>query len=306
MTRKKIGVGLQESFAEVNATVNDNTAESSPRGGTRNRKGRSGNGNGNGGSNGGNGNGATGTSGGNGNGGQTHTQAHQLTDDVKNALSRIAASTIAHEDAQAPAEPIAIELPEAPAASAAEPEQPTSSRRRRGSRRASSGTAQATGDVQTITVADTPVPEQAHAPEQERPKQEQPEQEQPKQTRAARAKEAVIEIAAEHGVEAERAAEAPSVSTSRRVSTSSPVAPSDAPVAILDIPVAAPRREPRRVSSEAAESILDSVLQALPEPKQPGQGRSRSRRVSSGSISAPAAQTDGASSETDGPVILGS
>jgi len=93
---------------------------------------------------------------------------------------------------------------------------------------------------------------------------------------------------------------------SRRVSTS--VAPAGTTVAILDIPVATMTRAPRVVSTEAVESILDSVLQALPEPKQPGQGRSRSRRVSSGSISAPAAGTDGDTASgngADGPVILG-
>jgi ribonuclease E len=62
--------------------------------------------------------------------------------------------------------------------------------------------------------------------------------------------------------------------------------------AILDIPVldlveldaASPQvsRAPRRVSSKDAEQILDAVLDALPEPKQPGQGRSRvSRRATS-------------------------
>jgi len=57
-------------------------------------------------------------------------------------------------------------------------------------------------------------------------------------------------------------------------------------VAILDIPVTkAPRRE-RKISTHDAEQILDSVLDALPEPKQPGQGRARgSRRVSSPIIS---------------------
>jgi ribonuclease E len=41
-------------------------------------------------------------------------------------------------------------------------------------------------------------------------------------------------------------------------------------------------RGPRRISTHDAEQILDSVLDALPEPKQPGQGRSRvSRRASS-------------------------
>jgi ribonuclease E len=61
--------------------------------------------------------------------------------------------------------------------------------------------------------------------------------------------------------------------------------------AILDIPVidlaeldgaAANSRAPRRAISEDAEHILDAVLDALPEPKQPGQGRSRvSRRATS-------------------------
>jgi ribonuclease E len=60
-------------------------------------------------------------------------------------------------------------------------------------------------------------------------------------------------------------------------------------VAILDIPVAKTRRG-RRVSTQDAEHILDSVLEALPEPKQPGQGRSRvSRRAGSAGqvVSAP-------------------
>ena len=65
----------------------------------------------------------------------------------------------------------------------------------------------------------------------------------------------------------------------------------DVPLAILDIPVAkAPRRE-RKISTHDAEQILDSVLDALPEPKQPGQGRSRvSRRAGSAGqiVSAPA------------------
>jgi ribonuclease E len=56
----------------------------------------------------------------------------------------------------------------------------------------------------------------------------------------------------------------------------------DAGVAILDIPVTKSPRAPRRISNRDAEQILDSVLGALPEPKQPGQGRSRtSRRASS-------------------------
>ncbi len=60
------------------------------------------------------------------------------------------------------------------------------------------------------------------------------------------------------------------------------IAAAEAAVAILDIPVKKTQRQPRRISTHDAEQILDSVLDALPEPKQPGQGRSRvSRRVSS-------------------------
>ena len=42
-----------------------------------------------------------------------------------------------------------------------------------------------------------------------------------------------------------------------------------------------------------ADQISDSVLDALPAPKQPGQGRSRSRRVSTTAVvSAPAESSD--------------
>ncbi|KZX21866.1 hypothetical protein ACH61_00971 [Rathayibacter tanaceti] len=41
---------------------------------------------------------------------------------------------------------------------------------------------------------------------------------------------------------------------------------------------------PRRVRSEVAEHLLDSVLDALPEPKQPGQGRAKSRRVTTAAL----------------------
>ena len=49
---------------------------------------------------------------------------------------------------------------------------------------------------------------------------------------------------------------------------------------LLDIPVARSRRSSRRVSN--ADDLLGEVLDALPEPKQPGQGRTRvSRRATS-------------------------
>jgi ribonuclease E len=61
-------------------------------------------------------------------------------------------------------------------------------------------------------------------------------------------------------------------------------------VEILDIPVVKGTRNQRRISTHDAEQILDSVLDALPEPKQPGQGRGRiSRRAGSAGavVSAP-------------------
>jgi ribonuclease E len=59
-------------------------------------------------------------------------------------------------------------------------------------------------------------------------------------------------------------------------------------VEILDIPVAPAPRGGRRISTEAAEQILGSVLEALPEPNAPGQGRGRrSRRASSGGTVTP-------------------
>lgn len=299
MTRKKIGVGLRESLDEVNAKVNDNNADPGPSKGRR--KGRSGAGsNGNGGNgnagngNGGNGGGNSGGGSGSGSSNGQSSQAHQITDDVKNALSRIAASTIPHEDS--PASPTSAEAPasaDVPAATSASDdsgagEQPTGSkRRRRGGRGGRSGeqsNAAATEATEATEVTESaPVAvEAAVEPKQVAPKQ------------------AVADAAAVPA--AEPKAKAPA---RRRVSSSATVTPTDNTVAILDIPLnAAPKREPRQVAPDA-ESLLDSVLQALPEPKQPGQGRSRSRRVSSPSISAPATTESASGEDTDGSVILG-
>ncbi len=66
---------------------------------------------------------------------------------------------------------------------------------------------------------------------------------------------------------------------------------SELPVAILDIPVTKQPRQKRAISTHDAEQILETVLEALPEPKQPGQGRGRvSRRAGSAGqvVSAPA------------------
>lgn len=63
-------------------------------------------------------------------------------------------------------------------------------------------------------------------------------------------------------------------------------AAAEAAVEILDIPVKKSPRGQRKVSTEDAEQILGSVLEALPEPSAPGTGRTRrSRRAgSSGAV----------------------
>jgi ribonuclease E len=52
----------------------------------------------------------------------------------------------------------------------------------------------------------------------------------------------------------------------------------DETIEILEIPVRARGRKSRRASADAS-SMLDSVLEALPDPKSPGEGRGRSRSV---------------------------
>jgi ribonuclease E len=64
-------------------------------------------------------------------------------------------------------------------------------------------------------------------------------------------------------------------------------AAAEAAVEILDIAIPATTtssRGSRRLSTHDAEEILGSVLGALPEPKQPGQGRRGSRRASSSGV----------------------
>jgi ribonuclease E len=52
-------------------------------------------------------------------------------------------------------------------------------------------------------------------------------------------------------------------------------------------------RSRRTVSKQVTDRLLDSVLESLPEPKQPGQGRARSRRVT----------TVGGSTATAQPIV---
>jgi ribonuclease E len=68
--------------------------------------------------------------------------------------------------------------------------------------------------------------------------------------------------------------------------------PRETPLAILDIPIA-PAGSGPRVDKRAAEDLLGSVLDALPEPKRPGQGRGRSRRVTTAGLTGTPIAHDG-------------
>ncbi|MFI5060300.1 MAG: hypothetical protein ACHP7F_02550, partial [Actinomycetales bacterium] len=171
--------------------------------------------------------------------GHTAGATHAITDDAKNALAQIAASTLAahaHEHAE-------------PAAASAEP---------------------STAPVEGATGTDGTI-HGKHVAEAE----------------------AVANAASEAAAEAEPAAASPAVDDAPKKSRkkggartdtpSEPEVPTAEPVTLLDIPVvAAPVK--RRPKAKDAEQLLDSVLDSLPQPKQPGQGRGRSRRVSTAAI----------------------
>jgi ribonuclease E len=313
MTRKKLGLGLAESFAEAGSATR--TQEQQPRKGQEQRR--------RGGAQaGGKQTGAPAANGqGRGSAGQSGSSAHPttgthaITDDVKNALSRIAASTIAHaEDGDRPADSdsaataaAAVEAAiDAAAASVsagrpddAQDDSSDEPRRGRGGRKGRRGSRS----------RDT---EQG---DQQGSGQGESETDAPSDRDAAPAAEATAPVVVDlptvtaAPVEAPQAPAtsepvAPAKRGSRRAASSATVTP-EASVAILDIPVAATRREPRKMSTQDAEQILDSVLGALPEPKQPGQGRGRSRRASSSGTSASAAPSESSDQGDGGPFILG-
>lgn len=242
MTRKKLGLGLLETFSEAcevcagrgvivhHDPVVKHRQPQQPQNERRRGRGGSTGGSSNGGSN-GNGNG----NGGNGAGG--HNGTHAITDDAKNALAKIAASTIHHDEeakaqesaASADVEQISVTevtLTEVTA---------TKKRRRKGKGGADRQQAETTPSEDTVS----------------EPASEQP-----------------TEVSAEAAPEA--AASEPSAE---------PILP------LLDLPEPAEVRPPAaRPSPEEAELLLDSVLEALPAPKEPGQGRNRSRRASTAVI----------------------
>jgi ribonuclease E len=318
MTRKKLGLGLAESFAEAGSAAR--VQEQQPRKGQEQRR--------RGGAQAGKQGGATGASGGQGRGqggqgGQAGSSAHPttgthaITDDVKNALSRIAASTIAHaEDGDRPADSdsaataaaaveAAIDAAAASVSSArpdgAQEDTSDEPRRSRGGRKGRRGSRSRDGDQ-----GEQQGGGQRDAQADDQPAREAPVSEESSSSAPAPVVEAPAADVAPAAAQAPVATEptAPAKRGSRRAASTATVTP-EASVAILDIPVAATRREPRKMSTQDAEQILEGVLGALPEPKQPGQGRGRSRRASSSGTTTPAAASDSSEQGEGGPFILG-
>ncbi|GAA1817248.1 Rne/Rng family ribonuclease [Agromyces neolithicus] len=171
-----------------------------------------------------------------------HTGTHAITEDVKHALAQIAASTIPHgepkpESADAPA--AASAEPAASPAAEQKPAESTGGRRRGRHRRVTQE--QGAGEAASKQ-AETPASPSAEVPE---------------------GGSGVAERNASEPVAAE---------------------PAVAEVPIIELPApAVDRKRPARVPE--AEVLLDSVLEALPAPKKAGEGRARSRRVSTGALS---------------------
>lgn len=244
MTRKKLGLGLLETFSEAcevcagrgvivhhDPVVKHRQPQQQP---NERRRGRGANaGGGNGGSN-------SGSTGNGSNAAAGHNGTHAITDDAKNALAKIAASTIHHDEATAAEGAATAEAKEISVTEVVLTEVTATKKRRR---KGKGG-------------ADRQQPEAAPADDAlngsgsgESAGTEQPE------------RDAQPEGDAQQAEASEPAAE--------------PILP------LLDLPEPAEVRPPAvRPSPEEAELLLGSVLEALPQPKEPGQGRNRSRRAS--------------------------
>ncbi|AZH83640.1 Rne/Rng family ribonuclease [Plantibacter sp. PA-3-X8] len=167
-------------------------------------------------------------------------QTHGITDDAKNALALIAARTLHHEElaaAEAVADAVVAEA------------QHTQSQH-----------SEAQGSEEPVADESTTSPEdQSGSHDGRRSRREKRE---PRRRGGDGSR---------RGASEERPTEAPSESA----------APA---LALLDLPIAPVADKPRRAAVADPEHLLESVLDALPEPKQPGQGRGRSRRVSTASL----------------------
>jgi ribonuclease E len=233
MTRKKLGLGLLETFSEAcevcagrGVVVHHDPVvkHRQPQQPQNDRRRGRGAGSGSNGNNSGNGNGGS-------NGAPAHTGTHAITDDAKNALAQIAASTIHHHEEGEKAEDAQAEVSEISVTEVVVTEVTATKKRRRKGKGAT--------DRQAV---------EQTAAESERPFV---------QPDAADEAGTAADESGEDAVEADALL-----------------------IPVIELPEPAEVHAPVRPSAEEAELLLDSVLDALPQPKEPGQGRGRSRRAS--------------------------
>ena len=322
MTRKKLGLGLLESFSEnceacagrgiivQHDPFTKHRQSVQPETQGRNRRGKGGGGSNNGGSN-NNGGGSNNGGGNGGNNGSSHSNGgtkstHGITEDARNALAKIATSTIVSA-----AHDTSVEDPSLPDVAVEEPPvAPVAPKRGSRSRRASasggSRSESSPADDEAAKSGDEQSAEQASADGKsdagDAPKSGSSDR---KSSRGSKESSARTEKGSEKGSDRKtddgsdgRTSE-PVAATEGTATTAATEGTDekDAPVAIFDIPLAKAARAPRKVSRQDAEQLLGSVLDALPEPKQPGTGRSRSRRVSTATLSAPIVSAENDSGE---------
>ncbi|NQX03580.1 ribonuclease E/G [Rathayibacter sp. VKM Ac-2856] len=274
MTRKKLGLGLLETFSEncevcagrgvivQHDPVVKHRSTAAPQQ-ERRRGGKPANeqpSNGRGGSNGQNGGGQNGN-GTNGNGTKP-VSTHAITDDAKNALAQIAASTIHPSAVRHAAEEAAALVDEATTA-VVEPESP----------------GQPAASVEQPAEQSTEQVGERQGESSGRRSERAPRRRRGRGDRDAR------QETSESGEQPESASPAAEPARDSAEEPAAAPAAQTPVVPIIDIPIPpAPIVAERRVRSEVAEHLLDSVLDALPAPKQPGQGRAKSRRVTTAAL----------------------
>ncbi|GAA0992433.1 Rne/Rng family ribonuclease [Subtercola frigoramans] len=325
MTRKKLGLGLLESFSEPcevcagrGVIINHDAAKHKgqtpqPERRARNKGGSqnsNGNGSNNNGSNGSQNGGSNGNGSGSSNGSHSTGVTHSITPAAQSALAKIAASTIAGANVaktdQSRASAAAASSPEAQEAlaglvAAIEETIAGSPEFEPSSHPGVTAPAESRSDAGPTPSDDAGADEGPRAELSQRSRRNS---RRSRSQRAAANAEARAEAsggrsdAGDSAAEAEAAvaaeAEVPlTTEAPEQASRAMPVLGDEAATTepprvelpIIDIPVSTPVVQNRK--REDADKLLGSVLDALPEPKQPGQGRSRNRRVSTAALSAP-------------------
>jgi ribonuclease E len=302
MTRKKLGLGLLETFSEPcevcagrgiivqHEPVMKHRAPQQPveRGGRRNRGG------GNGGSNGGGSREAQASP----EAKHHHTGAHEITEDVKHALAQIAASTIAHgavEGGSPEAAEQAAEQTQSSGRRATGDAGETAPRSRRGRRRASKEQSAPAGEQASESGATPSSAEPGRADDSSAGSQADDSGDRVASSHADAPERADAPQRADSAKRADstrRAEPSKRADATKRAGAQTPAAeastqpPDQTPT--LDLPglPALPDRRERQRPATDPDALLGSVLDALPAPKKPGEGRGRSRRVSTAALSA--------------------